>query len=288
MGLFDELDKHSPDEPEKVKMLHVPFSWAGGKTTCRDQILPFIPHYKGWCEVFGGSMSLTLAKAKSDIEVYNDRYGGVVDFYKCLRDRDMCKQLIDVLQQFVHSREDWYDAYESWDRQKDPIQRAAYWYYMIIYSFGKRGDAFGRSTYLKNVTSGVHLRKTQDFMVLQERIKNILMENLDFREVFAQFQHPETVMYCDPPYLETDHTSYFGNYFQEKDHIALLNLVFKSPSFVAVSGHENKLYKDYPWTKIVTWDQYRSIKKPELEDMSETRGRETEYRKEVLYIKERD
>lgn len=287
--MFDELDAGDDSNftTDKREIVKAAFGWAGGKTSCLEKILPHLPYYSGFVEPFGGSMAILLARTKSKLEVYNDRYGGVVDFYRCIRNRDTCQQLVEMLDTFIHSREEWYYAKDHWEKTKDPIYRAALWYFMITYSFAKRGDAFGRSTYLQNVTSGLHFTKSLTFMKIHERIREVLIENLDFREIFKDFSHPESVIYCDPPYLETSHTAYFGNYFSIRDHIDLLECAFKSTSFVAVSNHKNELYESYSWDKKIVWSQYRSVKRPDLQDQSELRERETVYKDECLYIKER-
>ena len=162
---------------------------------------------------------------------------------------------------------------------------------MIIYSFAKRGDAFGRSVYTVNATSGLHFTKTLTFMTLHERLKNVMIENLDFRQVFKDYSHPDTVFYCDPPYLNTLRTNYFGNAFNRKDHEDLLECIFKSQSFVALSGHENDLYDAYPWDNKFTWEQYRSIKCVDdsegEEDADLKNKRDVAHKTEVLWIKER-
>ncbi len=287
--LFDDLDNESRSDSDfdYTKIVKAAFGWAGGKSKCLDKILPHLPYYNGFVEPFGGSASILLARQESKLEVYNDRFGGVVDFYRCLRDKNLCDQLTERLNFFVHSREEWQFSKDNWEKQNDPVGRAALWYYLITYSFAKRGDAFGRSTYNVNVTSGLHFRKSLTFEKIHTRIRNVLFENLDFRDIFKDFSHPETVFYLDPPYLQTSHTAYFGNYFSKKDHVDLLECIFKSSSFCAVSNHDNDLYNSYKWDKKITWDQYRSVKCPDLEDDSEFRERDTEHKMECLWIKER-
>lgn len=289
VDLFAEIDGGSDHDftENKREIVKSPFAWAGGKSKCLDKILPCLPYYQGFCEPFCGSAAVSLARTRSPLEILNDKYSGITDFYKCLRDASLCNQMIELLNFYVHSREEWLNCHQNWEKEKEPVVRAAMWYYMIMYSFAKRGDAFGRSTYVVNVTSGLHLRKSLTFRQVHERISNMLIENLDFRQVFKDFGHPETVFYCDPPYLDTSHTSYFSNFFREKDHIDLLECTFGSSSFVAISNHQSALYDSYPWDRRITWEQYRSVNKPDLDDQTEFRERDTVHKTEVLYIKER-
>ncbi len=287
LELFDEPTDKKPNIIIKSVM-----AWAGSKYHSIPKIMPHLPYYDGWIDVFGGSGVVTLNRGKSALEVYNDINSGVCDFYKCLRDPELYVKLEDLLNLFVHSREEWVDCHNNWSKHQDPIVRAAMWYYNLIYSFGKRGDAFGRCVYNKNSSAGLHIRKTKEFGVVHRRFQGVTIENLDFRKVFKDYNHPENVFYADPPYMQTSHKAYFGEGFNDKDHKDLLECVFDSPSFVAVSGHDTKLYRQYPWTKVIEWEAYRSIARPDNldnEDMDPElkNTRDVQYRTECLYIKER-
>lgn len=251
------MDNDAPDQDiDRRAISKMAFSWCGSKSQDLEQILPRLPHDKGWGDVFGGSGIVTLARQKCEFEVYNDNFSGVTDFYRCIRDKVMSRQLEELLQMYLHSREEWYRCHATWKDTLDPVERAAKWYYMNSYSHSGVGRTFGRQRCIDNSLSGTHLRKTLHFQSLHERFKNVLIENMDFRTFFKDYGHKNTVLYCDPPYLETQKTTYFGARFTEQDHIDLLECIFKCDSFVALSGHPNDLYEQYEWDSVHTWKHF--------------------------------
>jgi DNA adenine methylase len=257
MAMMDELDSHSA-KSNATEIVKAPFGWPGGKTKTMKNILPHLPYKNTWVEVFGGSMAITLARRKSKLEVYNDRYGGVVDFYKCLHDKEKMEALCDRLQHQIHAREYYYWCIETWENVEDQVERAARWYYTVQASFGSKGNSFGRAT-SGSQTMGTKLTTNLiHFPDIHERIKNITMENRNYKELMRSYDSKDTVFYCDPPYLGSSGSMY-RHEFNENDHREFLETVFSMKGFVAVSGYANPLYVNQPWDDQHSWEQFVSI-----------------------------
>src|SRR5215469_459025 len=62
--------------------------WAGGKGRQLDYLLPLIPVTRIYCEPFGGGASVLLNRPASEIEVYNDLDGELVNLFGVLQDDD--------------------------------------------------------------------------------------------------------------------------------------------------------------------------------------------------------
>lgn len=275
-ALFEELEQLTTKPINRQDIVKAPFPWAGSKSDAIDKISPYLPYYDGYAEPFGGSGAMWLSRRRSKLEIFNDACSGVTDFYKCIRDTRLKEVLCAELETMIHSREEWIDC-KDWIDTKDIVERAAKWYYLVYYSFSGRGDAFGRC--LHTINTKKHHNNLCLFDLLHDRVKGTIIENLDFRTFIKDYAHYETVMYLDPPYLETTHSSYFGNSFTLNDHKDMLGLVFSCESFCAVSGHENFLYDSYPWDNIIKWEQTRTIRN--------NTNQHSDTRIECLYIKER-
>lgn len=283
--IFNDLHHAEAVGDKKRKMIKMPFGWGGGKVKTVQRILEYLPYHNGFIDVFGGSGVVGFTRVPSELEVYNDRYGGVVDFYRCLRNKDLYPQMVDYIKCMPYSREEWYNCYDTWSNILDPIERAAKWYYSLVYSFGKQGTAFGHSVSGPNATKNAHIRGTDTFQAIHERIQNYIIENADFRTIFEMYgKTDDNIFYCDPPYLNQQSSkAYFGEAFTKTDHIDLLKETFRTNCFVAISGHESFEYDRYPWDNIVKWEQTRCL------NHGDEKGGEngTVTRTEVLYIKER-
>lgn len=288
LDLYADLDrqsttKHEPDGPKgRDSYLKAPFAWAGAKSRSLDDLLPLLPYRKVWVDVFGGSGTVTLARNASPLDVYNDRYSGVTDFYRVIRNQELRQQLVEKLQLSLHSREEWVRCFEGWKQSTDPVERAFQWYYMMLYSFGTMGRNFGRS-----LDGSVNLpqKARNKIPLLQDvatRMANVQIENLDFRQILNDYDSEETVFYCDPPYL--DSYSAFSLTMTYQDHVDFLNMVQSRKGFVAVSHYPHSLYESYDWDDTFEWESYVSLRRANSREIPTDGSRTSAIEK--LYVKE--
>lgn len=282
LSLFENLEHTTA--PTRDKLLKAPFGYPGGKWRSCKNLLPLLPQREGWCEVFGGSGVVTLNRHPSKLEVFNDAYSGVTGFYRCINDKDLMNQLIDRLSNTVHSREEWMFCHSTWENVADPVERAARWYYMLQYSFSRLGRNFGRSTSAKARIAGLVRDKLKLFPIINDRFREIQIENQDWYQLMLDYDDPDMVFYCDPDYPGTD----AGIYKHKIDHRHFLRTVFLLKGFVAVSGYSHPLYEEQDWDERYEWDSFVSIQSLSYTGTkSEREGVEKrEHAKEVLWIKE--
>jgi len=284
---FEELERQTAD-PEKNEILRAPFGYPGGKSRSVEAILPRLPYRGVYVEPFGGSAAVLLSRHKSPLEVYNDRYGGVVAFYRCLRDADKFVALIKRLELTVHSREEFAYCKEGWTDATEDMERAAMWYYITVYSFGSLGRNFGRAV-RRSPLAGKIQKKLPMFPMLHERLLSVQIENQDWRQCLRDYDAPDTVFYIDPPYVDV-HRGTYKNEMSIEDHRELLATIFNLRGFAAVSGYINPLYEGQDWDARYSWKVFVSMtpaaftkgnNKEKLKGLSE-RKKTTE----VLWIKE--
>lgn len=285
MGIFDELDQLT--EPEKI--LRPPFAYPGGKSRLVQAILPKLPYRHGYIEPFGGSGIILLNRRPSKLEVFNDRYSGVVAFYRCLRDEDKLWKLCDKIEHTIHSREDFIWCKKTWyeDTISD-VERAFRWYYMITYSFSSLGRNYGRS--IKGGSGIGKLRnKIRLLPIIHERLKQVQIENQDWRECIRDYDSSKNVFYVDPPYIDAN-TGIYPEKMTRNDHRDLLDIIFNSKGFFAVSGYSNPLYENKDWDDRFEWKSFVSIQSnvwTEGNKKLHLKGIEkNDFAKEILWIKE--
>lgn len=297
MGLFDELDRacsthstrSSANEDRDDTILRPPFGYPGGKSRSVKHILPLLPMRDVYVEPFGGSAAVLIARAPVKLEVFNDRFAGVVAFYQCLRDERLYKELIDFLDMVLHSREEFITFQATWEDFTNPVQRAGMWYALTQYSFGSMGRNWGRAVTPKGIMAGKVARKLELFPRLHERFKRVQVENQDWSQCIRDYDSPETVFYLDPPYVDA-HQGAHKHTMTHSEHVALLNCVFNSKGFFAVSGYSNDLYEMQNWDARYEWESFVSLdskaftegnRKQHLEGVTER-----VHAQEVLWIKE--
>ena len=254
--LFAGIDKLTQEDDYEI--IKAPFGFPGGKSRSVKHITPHLPYRNTYCEPFGGSAAILLARQPSQIEVYNDRYGGVTNFYRCLRNPDMFNAMIDWLELTIQSREEFLCCRDTWRNIDDPVERAVRWYYMTVYSFGALGRNFGRATKGQTTTAGMIQRKLPMFHDIHERFKNVIVENRNALNLITDFDSPDTVFYLDPPYVDA-HGGTYKSEMTVEDHRELIDIVFSLDGFVAISGFPNPLYSDNPWDDIIEFEVFCSI-----------------------------
>ena len=288
VDLFSMLEDMGGTEVSSAPLKPL-FGYPGGKSRSVKHILPHIPESQVYVEAFGGSAALLLAKPKSRLEVYNDKYAGVVDFYRCMRSKKMSEDLANWLELTVHSSEEWFYCHETWKDCTDPVERAARWYYMTVYSFAQIGRNFGRSTKFPNALSGKIKGKLPFFSLIHDRFHRVQVENTDAMTLLETYDGPDTVFYLDPPYVDS-HDGAYKHEMRQAQHRELLDKIFSLEGYVAVSGYENPIYDNQSWDDRITWDvsvslQAGSAKAPGKEYLNGTDGTKSKA-KEVLWIKE--
>lgn len=210
-----------------------------------------MPPHVNYVEPFGGSAGVLLNKTRSRIEVYNDVYGDVVNFFKVLRDHgDELRRLIEFT---PYARE---EHSRSCDPCDCPIERARRFAVRQYMSFRPNGDIeagflwHGRqgnnyALYWSNYPDGMPS--------LAERLQGVFIENLDYKDIFEKWDDEETLFFIDPPYApETrDGQTFYENEFSNEDHIEMLELVKSLKAKVMLCGYESELYSNYfaEWNK---------------------------------------
>lgn len=283
--MFEELERQAPVKSERESFIRAPFGWPGSKWRSLDHILPKLPYRKGFIEPCGGSGVVMINRNPSDLEIFNDRYSGIVAFYRCIRDVSKYTALMERLRLTVHAREEFVWCRDTWENCTDDVERAARWYYMLRMSFGQLGRNFARATH-GYPQHGKALQNSIDgFPEIHKRMREVQIENLDAIQCIDDFDNADHVFYVDPDYIDTD----TGIYKHGVDHNELMRVIQKSKGFFAVSGYANELYDSFPWDERFEWDAVVTLKAQSFVGTlvgMEHHMRRTEKAKEVLWIRE--
>jgi DNA adenine methylase len=223
-------------------MKHSFFPYIGGKLRLANKIINLMPKYSIYVEVFGGSAKVLLNKPPSKIEIYNDYDKQLANlFYVTAFKFD---EFIEKLNRIIYSREVFYQFREELKNTKidrlGDVDSAAKTYYLLHISFSGDLQACSFSLSTVNNKAKIFFRGLDKLYAIQERLRNVVIESLDFRDILKKYKDKEnTFLYIDPPYYGV---SYYNSNFSEKDHEELLSLLKTAKAKWLLSGYANDLY----------------------------------------------
>ena len=248
---LDETPAEMPNlriEPRPRKLRRIAFGWYGGKFSHLDWLLPLLPDCHHYCEPFAGSAAVLLNREPAPVETYNDIDGEVVNFFRVLRDHP--EQLTRAISLTPFSREEYFHAISSAD--EDPVERARLFYIKARQT--RTGLAqtasLGRWANCKDTSragmSGVVSRWLGGVASLEDiasRLLRIQIENRPAEEVLHLYDSPQSLFYCDPPYLHATRgdSNAYGFEMDVDAHRAFARAACRCVGKVAVSGYEHPL-----------------------------------------------
>jgi len=226
----------------------------GGKWNLLKHLIPLIPPHRTYVEAFGGGAYLLLNKKPSLVEVYNDIDGELVNLFMTVRDSP--GPFIRRVASLPYSRQ----LYEKYRKQiihstlsKDRIERAVRYYYCIrsaFYGHIEKGWRFALKTREANRLYNA-IGEIED---VAKRLRDVYIDNVDFRRCLNNWDGENTFFYLDPPY--PDATPYRRGLkpFQEADHEDLAGLLGDVEGKWLLTYSDTapirKLYAQYPMIRI--------------------------------------
>lgn len=214
-------------------------------------IISHFPRHRVYVEPFGGAASVLLRKPRSYAEVYNDLDGEVVNLFRVVRENG--NSLVRSLIWTPFSRTEYRET--SFENTDDPVEMARR---MVVRSH----MGFGSNAVLRSIKSGFRCNSNRsgttparDWMSVPanvrdvaKRLRGVVIENKPASEVIAQHDGPETLHYCDPPYVHvTRSTLMHGQHgyrheMTDADHEALAEQLRSVRGMVVLSGYHSPLY----------------------------------------------
>lgn len=213
--------------------------WIGGKTLLAKKVTAEFPQDFGrYIEVFGGGGSVLFSSDRhAKFEVWNDANGDLVNLFRCVKYHR--EELQKEIRYYLNSREMFGDIRE---RLECPgftdIQRAAMFYVLVKISFG--ADAENYSCSVKKIN-------TERFEEIEKRFADVVIEHKDFEALIKQYDRPDALFYCDPPYHTTE--KHYSEKFSEADHYRLNDVLRALKGRFILSYNDDDfvrgLYKDF-------------------------------------------
>lgn len=245
---------------EAVRPRRPALRYHGGKWLLSDWLLRQFPQHRVYVEPFGGGGSVLLRKPRSYAEVYNDLDSEIVSFFRVLQNKEQSVELERLLRVTPFAREEFVLA---WSPTTDPVEKARRLVIRSFMGFGSAAHNSSRATGFRACSTRSGTTPAHDWVNYPDQIRTfcarlsgVVIENRPAADVIMQHDGPETLHYCDPPYVHTTRNKrQVGNYrFEMNDayHADLAGVLNEVSGMVIVSGYRCDLYDSLysGWARI--------------------------------------
>lgn len=210
-----------------------------------------------YIEPFCGSAAVFFQKNPSTVETINDLNSDIVNLFRVLREQP--EELKHVIERTPFSREEYDLAFELCD---EPIEKARRFLIRQQQAIGNKIAKMGwRNHYKLNVggTAAKWIDLPVNIEAAAKRLRGakknfVQIEHKNAFDLIERYNHNNCLMYLDPPYVQSTRkqAKIYSNEVNDEMQHALLNLIKKSKSYIAISGYDSELYDD----ALKEWNRY--------------------------------
>ena len=165
--------------------------------------------------------------------------------FKVLRYKTTTGYLKEICDMTPYSRNEFNDSRYLSENTLENARRSMVRFNMSYSGNGRFFSTTVRDTILGMPSSVRRWNKRKEALIYaHERLKNIIVENEDFRKLIPRYDTPDTLFYLDPPYhMSTrDGKNRYINEFKNKDHADLIDLLQNINGTAIVSGYNCETY----------------------------------------------
>jgi DNA adenine methylase len=172
----------------------------GGKAYQARRIIACFPEHRKYVEPFAGGLSALLNKPRAPVEIVGDLNAALIALHHIVRDHPA--ELLERLEVLPYSEETFDRA--ALGEPADELDRAVRFLVRNRMSRGGLGTCFAWSERLRGGRPGDlnawETIKTQ-LLTVAHRLAAVGIHHSPALELIRQHDGPETLFYCDPPYL---------------------------------------------------------------------------------------
>jgi len=221
--------------------------YYGSKFRVANRILKFQPPHKTYVDPFGGGAGMFWKKERSEIEIYNDTYKRVTNFFRQLRDNSEKLILATHLTPFSREELEYSRNPDNWTSELEDARCFFVESWMSIIGAGTSDNAVGLRGSRKKIAMHPGIA---DLYACAERFKNVVIECVDAFDVIRRYDSDEAWIYIDPPYNGEPGQRYKVGFDR---HEELAELLHTCEAYVTISGLDDKLYNELYWDWV--WEE---------------------------------
>lgn len=224
--------------------------YPGSKWSLADRIVALLPGHEVYLEPFFGSGAVLFCKPRCRLETVNDLDHRVVNLFRVLRERPNALARAIALTPWSAEEHRQADsvpltALSTGDAVEDARR------FLVVAWQSHGADSKWRNGWKRASRDGlthpvpVWLDLPDRLLLAAERLRGVQIECRPALEAIARHQHPDCLIYADPPYpLSRRYRPYYRHEMTDADHVALLDALDAHPGPVVLSGYRCPLYDE--------------------------------------------
>ena len=243
-----------------------PIKWAGGKSRLRKQIISLLPEHTCYLEPFCGAAWVLFGKPPSPVEIINDIDGELINFFRIVKHRP--QEFVQSFDLELVSRAEFERLATEDAADLTDIERAHRFFYLIMAGWG---GEFNYPRFQTSITDGGHGNRLigalktlrQRIEPVHQRLRTVIIENMDWRKCITRYDRDGVVMYLDPPYPGNG-VNYAHNMRDWSEHQELADMLAQANSRWILSSYDNdevrKMYEGNTIVPVTTASGMRKAK----------------------------
>jgi len=228
-----------------------PLKWHGGKQPLARRIVALMPAHTTYVEPFAGGLAVLLAKSPEGVsEIVNDIDSLLMNFWNVLREEKPFARFRRMAEATPFCEATWRTC-EADLKSDGSVRRAWGFFVRCRQSLAGRMKSFAplsvnRTRRGMNEQAAAWLSAVEGLPEVHERLKRVSMLNRDASEVIRQHDSPNTLFYCDPPYVPESRAAreVYAHEMTLNQHVQLLELLKLIRGKVILSGYPKPLYDE--------------------------------------------
>ena len=233
-------------QTDSYQVLNSPFKWVGGKSRLRKYIVALLPRHTCYVEPFAGAAWVMFGKPPSPVEVLNDRDEDLITFFRVLKEQP--EALISSFEWELVARAEFERLASLNPHELTDVQRAHRFYYLIMAGWG---GELNYPRFQTSISDGGHgnrligaLNHLRERLVpIHDRLRTVIIENLDWTACLDRYDRSGTVMYLDPPY-PGNKCNYAHNMRSWQDHQRLAERLSQTRCQWVLSSYDSPLVRE--------------------------------------------
>jgi DNA adenine methylase len=217
--------------------------YPGGKTRIARWVVDHLPAHGRYVEAFAGAASVLLHKPRCQSEYLIERDAAQATLLRVVRDR--AGEFAERMARVRFSRDSFEESRERLRRGEwaDDLDLAGLVYVRRQLSWGGEGKIY--SSRSRRDLPAWWSRRVGSLAPIGARLQGVEIIEGDALEWLPLLDGPDTLAYCDPPYVwstRTDCRPYSRHEMDDDDHRRLLKVIDAMAGKVVLSGYPSPLY----------------------------------------------